>query len=109
VAEEGLPEEASPPDAPWEAWLDAEACGRRLWLRHRRPGDRFYPLGLGGEKKLQDFFVDEKVPRALRGRVPLLVSPRGIVWVVGYRLDERFRLRPESRRALHLRWEGPKD
>jgi len=109
VAEEGRPEEASPPDAPWEAWLDAEACGRRLWLRHRRPGDRFYPLGLGGEKKLQDFFVDEKVPRALRGRVPLLVSPRGIVWVVGYRLDERFRLRPGSRRALHLRWEGPKD
>ncbi|MGC9023364.1 MAG: tRNA lysidine(34) synthetase TilS [Chloroflexia bacterium] len=107
VAEEGRPEEALRTAGPWEVWLDAEACGRRLWLRHRRPGDRFYPLGLGGEKKLQDFFVDEKVPRALRGRVPLLVSPRGIVWVVGYRLDERFRLRPQTRRALHLRWEGP--
>lgn len=107
VAEEGRPEETLRTAGPWEVWVDAEACGRRLWLRHRRPGDRFHPLGLGGEKKLQDFFVDEKVPRALRGQVPLLVSPRGIVWVVGYRLDERFRLRPETRRALHLRWEFP--
>lgn len=110
VIEEGWPGEGAAPLRmvdPWEAWVDAEACGQRLWLRHRRPGDRFRPLGLGGEKKLQDFFVDEKVPRVLRGRVPLLVSPRGIVWVVGYRLDERFRLRPQTRRALHLRWEFP--
>ncbi len=108
VVEEGRPEETAWRTAGrWEAWVDAEACGRRLWLRHRRPGDRFRPLGLGGEKKLQDLFVDEKVPRALRGRVPLLVSPRGIVWVVGYRLDERFAIRPQTRRVLHLRWEFP--
>lgn len=91
-----------------EAYLDADACGPRLWLRARRPGDRFRPLGLAGWKKLQDFFVDEKVPRAERDRVPLIVSPRGIVWVVGYRLDERFRVRPETRQVLHLAWEAPR-
>lgn len=96
--------------APWEsagpgeAWVDAERCGRRLWLRHRRPGDRFQPFGMRAQKKLQDFFVDEKVPRAEREQVPLLVSPEGIVWIVGYRLDERFRVRPGTRQVLHLRW-----
>lgn len=89
----------------WEAWLDAAACGRRLWLRRRRPGDRFQPLGMEGGKKLQDFFVDEKVPRSERDRLPLVVSPRGIVWVVGQRLDGRFRVRPQTRQLLHLRWE----
>ena len=87
-----------------EAWLDAERCGSRLWLRTRRPGDRFQPLGMEGQKKLQDFFVDEKVPRSERGRVPLVISRRGIAWVVGYRVDERFRVRSETRQVLHLRW-----
>lgn len=91
---------------PGEAWLDADVCGSRLWMRTRRPGDRFQPLGMAGQKKLHDFFVDEKVPRAERDRVPLVISPRGLIWVVGYRLDERFRVRPETRRVLHLRWEG---
>lgn len=96
--------------APWgeaerfEAYVDAGRAGRRLWLRTRRPGDRFRPLGMAGRKKLQDFFVDEKVPRAERGRVPLVVSPRGIVWVVGYRVSEPFRVRETSRQVLRLRW-----
>jgi tRNA(Ile)-lysidine synthase len=88
-----------------EAWLDAAACGSRLWLRTRRPGDRFQPLGMAGHKKLHDFFVDEKVSRAERDRVPLVLSPKGLVWVVGYRMDERFRVQTKTRRVLHLRWE----
>lgn len=92
-----------------EAWLDADACGPRLWLRTRRPGDRFQPLGMAGQKKLHDFFVDEKVPRAERDRIPLVISPRGLVWVVGHRLDGRFGVRPETRHLLHLRWERGQD
>lgn len=92
----------------WEAWLDAGRCGERLWLRTRRPGDRFQPLGMTGRKKLQDLFVDQKVPWGERDRVPLVCSPRGIVWVVGYRMDRRFRVRPESQGVVHLRWERPK-
>ncbi len=90
---------------PCEAWLDADACGRRLWVRHPRPGDRFQPLGLEGTKKLHDLFVDEKVPRTDRRRIPLVVSPRGIVWIVGLRVDGRFAVRPSTRRVLRLRWE----
>jgi tRNA(Ile)-lysidine synthetase-like protein len=87
-----------------EAWLDAGACGARLWLRTRRPGDSFQPLGMAGHKKVQDFFVDEKIPHGERDRVPLVISPRGIVWIVGYRPDERFRITAGTQRVLHLRW-----
>ncbi len=97
--------EKPPEGGPEEAWVDAGRSGRSLWLRHRRPGDRFQPLGMAGQKKVQDFFVDAKVPRAERDTVPLLLSPRGIVWTVGYRLDERFSVRPETEQVLHLRWE----
>jgi tRNA(Ile)-lysidine synthetase-like protein len=91
----------------WEAWVDAERCGRRLWLRHRQDGDRFQPLGMDGQKKLHDFFVDEKVPRGERDHVPLVGSPDEIVWVVGYRVDGRFSIQPETQEMIHLRWERP--
>ena len=70
----------------WSARLDRATLTGPLSLRTRRPGDRFQPLGMQGEKKLQDFFTDSKVPRSWRDRVPLLVSERGIAWVVGYRV-----------------------
>jgi len=66
-----------------------------LCLRAWRPGDRFRPLGLPGAKKLQDFFVDAKVPRQERGRIPLLIAGEGIAWVVGYRIAEAFRWQGE--------------
>ena len=63
-----------------------------LAVRFRRPGDRFRPPGLGGRsKKLQDYFVDRKVPRADRDRVPLVVDGDDrIVWVVGQRWPRIF-------------------
>ena len=71
-----------------------------LCLRAWRPGDRFQPLGLPGAKKLQDFFVDAKVPRQERGRIPLLIAGEGIAWVVGYRIAEAFRWQGEGAACL---------
>ena len=70
------------------ALLDSGELGDRVTVRSRRPGDRFHPSGMRGTKKLQDFFVDSKVPRGERDSVPLLVCDRGIAWVVGYRVAE---------------------
>ena len=78
--------DASRSGDPWCAVLDADALGGPLAVRRRRPGDRFHPLGMKGEKRLQDFLVDAKVPRWERDQVPLVVSPQGIVWVVGHRV-----------------------
>ena len=59
-----------------------------LAVRTREPGDRFQPLGMSGTKKLKDFMIDEKVPNSLRDDVPLMVTSRGIAWVVGWRIAE---------------------
>ena len=84
-------------DDPYEAFFEATAVGETAQVRARVPGDRFQPLGMLAAKKLQDFYVDEKVPRAWRDRVPLLLTERGIAWVVGYRIAEWARARPDSR------------
>ncbi|MBI2866882.1 MAG: tRNA lysidine(34) synthetase TilS [Chloroflexi bacterium] len=88
---------------PWVARLDAERAGTRLWVRSWRPGDRFHPLGMKQPKKLHDFFVDEKVPREWRRCVPLLCDTQGIVWVAGYRISERCKVTPHTRRILLVR------
>jgi tRNA(Ile)-lysidine synthase len=83
------------------AVFDADRIASALRLRTWRAGDMFCPAGMGGRrKKLQDFFVDMKLERTLRHRVPLLVAPEGIVWVVGYRQDDRFVIRPSTRRCV---------
>lgn len=71
--------------------MDADRLSAPLVVRAWRPGDRFYPLGMQGRsKKLQDFFTDLKVPADARRRIPVVAAPEGIVWVVGYRQDERW-------------------
>lgn len=91
------------------------ACGTLagpLTVRSRHPGDVFRPLGLRGRKKLQDFFVDRKVRRAERDRVPLVVDSRNrIVWVAGYAVGEEFRVIDPGKpvvilRMTHLGGEG---
>jgi tRNA(Ile)-lysidine synthase len=87
---------------PWTALLDADRAGKELLVRSWQPGDRFIPLGMSGHKKLQDFFVDRKVPRHQRQTVPLVVSAGQIAWVVGFRVDERFKVTGSTRRILRV-------
>jgi len=87
--------------------FDAEALGASPFVRTWREGDVFQPLGMIGTKKLQDFFVDEKVPRRGRGHVPLLCAADGrIAWVVGYRIAEPFKVTERTRPVLWLRAES---
>jgi tRNA(Ile)-lysidine synthase len=69
---------------PNRALLQAGSLAGPLVVRSRRPGDRFRPLGSPGSRKLQDVFVDRKIPRVDRDRVPVVVDASGrIVWVAG--------------------------
>lgn len=77
-------------DGPWEATFDLDRLPGPLSIRYRRPGDRIWPVGMAGSKKLQDIMVDAKVPVRARGRVPLLVSGDQVLWVIGLRLDRRY-------------------
>jgi len=88
---------------PEEVYLDIARIGRDLTVRSRRPSDRLCPLGLGGEKKLQDIFVDAKVPARERDGIPIVCAGGRIAWVVGHCIDERFALMPDTKQVLHLR------
>jgi tRNA(Ile)-lysidine synthase len=71
-----------------------------LHARNRRWGDKFQPLGMSGMKKLKDFFIDEKIPRAMRDRVLILSDDEDILWVVGYRMDDRFKVTADTKKKL---------
>ncbi|MBI2848823.1 MAG: tRNA lysidine(34) synthetase TilS [Chloroflexi bacterium] len=86
----------------WYAQVDFDCAGSELSVRQRRPGDRFQPLGMEIPKKLQDFMVDAKIPRSWRDRIPLVVSRHQIVWVVGWRIDERVKLTSSTTQVLSL-------
>lgn len=92
------------PRDPGTAVVDAEKVLWPLAVRTFEPGDRFYPLGGPGSKKLQDFFTDAKVPRSVRGRVPLICDREKICWVVGYRLDDRVKVTDQTRTVLEIQW-----
>ena len=86
----------------YSALLDAERAGGSLHIRGRRPGDRFTPLGMTGAKKLQDFMVDARIPAGSRDGVSLVVSEKGIVWVVGHRIADWAKVRDETGQILAL-------
>jgi len=77
-------------DGRMKAVFDFDRLFFPLYIRMREDGDYFYPAGFGMRKKLQDFFVDCKVPHEERDSVPIVVSGEDIIWIAGYRMDERF-------------------
>jgi tRNA(Ile)-lysidine synthase len=84
------------------AHFDLGKTGMNLCVRKRRPGDRFQPLGMNMPKKLHEFMVDAKIPRSWRGRVPIVCSPGQIIWVAGWRIDDRVKLTKASKEILRL-------
>ncbi len=87
---------------PHVACLDQEKLEFPLLIRKWRQGDYFQPLGMTGFKKLSDFFIDEKVPVHEKENTWLLCSGRNIVWVMGRRIDNRFKITPETRKILKI-------
>ena len=81
---------------PEVAWLNPARVSLPLTARGWRPGDRFWPQGAPGPKKLQDFLVDSKIPRWLRLHLPLVAAAGEIVWVAGLRLADPVKLLPAA-------------
>lgn len=88
---------------PLEAFLDYDKLGNEIRIRTREKGDRFKPFGMGKEKKLKDFFIDNKLPLELRDKLPVVVSGGKIVWVAPYRINEDFKVTSWTKRVLHLK------
>ncbi len=89
-------------NSPFKARFDGAKLQEPLILRNRRKGDKFIPLGMKGKKKLKDFLIDEKIPGHKRDRIPVITSGKDILWVVGMRIDERFKVTGESKKIVHM-------
>lgn len=86
--------------SPSVAYFCAAAVPFPWLVRTFRPGDRFRPLGMQGEQKVKDFFINNKVNHEERRRVPLIFSAGRLVWIGGYRMAEDAALRGENRGVL---------
>ena len=90
---------------PGREFFDADRIGQQIVLRHWLPGDRFRPIGLKAAAKLQDLFVNAKIPRERRRELVVAATARGeIFWVERLRIGERFKLTPDTKRCLVWRW-----
>jgi len=85
------------------AWLDFDLLVFPLESRSWKNGDHFYPLGMNQEKKISDFFIDNKINRFDKSKVRIITSEGEIVWVAGLRIDHRFRVSPKTVRVLEIR------
>ncbi len=84
--------------------VDANKLEFPLTLRHWQKGDYFYPFGMQGSKKISDYFVDAKISRLEKDNIWLLCSADRIVWVVGERADDRFKVNNNTKYLLKITW-----
>lgn len=85
--------------------FDADAVGGNIVLRHWKAGDRLQPIGMKSAVKLQDLFVNQKIPGAHRRQLILAMTERGeVFWVEGLRIGERFKIQETTIRKLVWRW-----
>ncbi|WP_372934453.1 tRNA lysidine(34) synthetase TilS [Mariniphaga sediminis] len=84
------------------ACIDLDKLEFPLLIRRWKQGDYFQPLGMTGFKKLSDFLIDEKIPVHEKENIWLLCSGQKIVWIMGHRLDNRFKISTKTRRILKI-------
>ena len=80
-----------------------ELLDQKLYVRYRQPGDKLYPAGMKGSKKLQEVFVDKKIPRSKRATWPVVVNGKNeVVWLAGVAVDRRAIVDPKKHRTINL-------
>jgi len=90
--------------SPHILYVDKETLNPMLTLRKWRKGDYFYPLGMKGKKKVSKYFKDEKMDLIAKESQWLLCSGDAIVWVLGRRADERFKITRATRAIMKISW-----
>ncbi|MDV3426082.1 MAG: tRNA lysidine(34) synthetase TilS, partial [Bacillota bacterium] len=87
-------------------YFDYDKIKGDICIRFRTDGDRFMPLGMSGEKKLKDLFIDLKIEREKRDKIPLICFGDTIAWVYNYRISDKFKLDKNSKKILEIKFES---
>ncbi|WP_138203410.1 tRNA lysidine(34) synthetase TilS [Haloimpatiens lingqiaonensis] len=85
-------------------YFDYDKIKGKITLRYRKPGDKFQPIGMKGTKKLKDLFMDLKIPKEKRDRIPLICFENEIAWVFGYRISEKFKIDNNTKKVLKIQF-----
>jgi tRNA(Ile)-lysidine synthase len=86
-------------------YIDYDKVIGEIYVRNRKAGDKFIPFGMKGSKKIKDFFIDEKIDVNLRNEILLVCDKENIIWVVGYRMNNDYKITKNTKKALYLSYE----
>jgi len=86
--------------------FDYDKLKAGIYVRNRRDGDIFKPLKSNGTKKLKEYFIDNKIPREKRDEIPLVAIQNEIVWIIGYKISDKFKVTENTKSVLVLKYNG---
>lgn len=88
----------------FEQFFDYEKCGMGINIRTRKDGDIFKPYRSNGTKKLKEYLIDHKIPREIRSKLPLIAKNNEILWIVGYKISDKFKVTENTKKVLKLKY-----
>ena len=94
------------PEKTYTKWFDYDKIKSTVFVRNRRPGDYLQTVRTGGKKKLKDFLIDAKIPQEERDKLLLLADESHILWIIGYRISEFYKVTEQTKRVLEICVDG---
>ncbi|MCX7773509.1 MAG: tRNA lysidine(34) synthetase TilS, partial [Clostridia bacterium] len=107
LATYGVPEKIK--ESSTRQFFDFSKVESGINIRSRCEGDKIRPTRGSGEKKLKDYFIDQKVPASKRDKLPLIAKGEDIVWVIGMRTSEKYKATTDTKKILVLTWQDHHD
>lgn len=87
-------------------FFDYDRLNEGINVRKRKEGDYFKPINSNGTKKLKEYFIDNKIPREMRDNIPLIARESEIIWIVGYKISDKFKVTENTKRVLRLAYKS---
>ncbi|WKV07889.1 tRNA lysidine(34) synthetase TilS [Thermoanaerobacterium sp. CMT5567-10] len=84
--------------------FDMDLLDGDITVRYRRIGDYISPLNMKGTKTLKEYFIDEKIPREMRDKIPLLTIGSSVLWIVGYRMSDKYKVNEGTKKILSIQY-----
>lgn len=85
-------------------YFDYDKVKGNIYIRNRKPGDIFNPIGMKGTKKVKDYFIDKKISKDIRDRIPILMDDKNIIWILGYATSQLYKITEGTKNILMVEY-----